>query len=52
MNSTKDVLDRRALGLVAPAAEARPGAVFVEAGFSRSPRATETPLNLNLEARP
>jgi hypothetical protein len=40
------------LGLGAQAGEARLQAVFEEAGFSRFRRATETPLNLILEARP
>jgi 2-polyprenyl-3-methyl-5-hydroxy-6-metoxy-1,4-benzoquinol methylase len=40
------------LGLGAQAGEARLRAVFEEAGFSRFRRATETPLNLILEARP
>jgi 2-polyprenyl-3-methyl-5-hydroxy-6-metoxy-1,4-benzoquinol methylase len=40
------------LGLGAQAGEARLRAVFDEAGFSRFRRATETPLNLILEARP
>jgi SAM-dependent methyltransferase len=39
------------LGLGAQAGEARLRAVFEEAGFSRFRRATETPLNLILEAR-
>jgi hypothetical protein len=40
------------LGLGAQAGEAQLRAVFEEAGFSRFRRATETPLNLVLEARP
>jgi trans-aconitate methyltransferase len=40
------------LGLGAQAGEARLRAVFEEAGFSSFRRATETPLNLILEARP
>jgi SAM-dependent methyltransferase len=40
------------LGLGAQAGEARLRAVFEEAGFSRFRRATETPLNLILEAQP
>jgi SAM-dependent methyltransferase len=40
------------LGLGAQAGEARLRAVFEEAGFSRFRKATETPLNLILEARP
>jgi SAM-dependent methyltransferase len=40
------------LGLGAQAGEAKLRAVFEEAGFSRFRRATETPLNLILEARP
>jgi 2-polyprenyl-3-methyl-5-hydroxy-6-metoxy-1,4-benzoquinol methylase len=40
------------LGLGAQAGEERLRAVFEEAGFSRFRRATETPLNLILEARP
>jgi SAM-dependent methyltransferase len=40
------------LGLGAQAGEARLRALFEEAGFSRFRRATETPLNLILEARP
>jgi 2-polyprenyl-3-methyl-5-hydroxy-6-metoxy-1,4-benzoquinol methylase len=40
------------LGLGAQAGEARLRAVFEEAGFSRFRRATETPMNLILEARP
>jgi 2-polyprenyl-3-methyl-5-hydroxy-6-metoxy-1,4-benzoquinol methylase len=40
------------LGLGAQAGEARLRAVFEEAGFSRFRRASETPLNLILEARP
>jgi SAM-dependent methyltransferase len=40
------------LGLGAQAGEARLKVVFEEAGFSRFRRATETPLNLILEARP
>jgi SAM-dependent methyltransferase len=40
------------LGLGAQAGEARLRAVFEEAGFSHFRRATETPLNLILEARP
>ncbi len=40
------------LGLGAQAGEARLREVFEEAGFSRFRRATETPLNLILEARP
>ena len=40
------------LGLGAQAGEAKLAAVFEEAGFSRFRRATETPLNLILEARP
>jgi SAM-dependent methyltransferase len=40
------------LGLGAQAGEARLRAIFEEAGFSRFRRATETPLNLILEARP
>ena len=39
------------LGLGAQAGEARLRAVFEEAGFSHFRRATETPLNLILEAR-
>jgi hypothetical protein len=41
-----------ALGLGAQAGEARLRAVFEEAGFTRFRRATETPINLILEARP
>jgi SAM-dependent methyltransferase len=40
------------LGLGAQAGEARLREVFEEAGFSRFRKATETPLNLILEARP
>jgi 2-polyprenyl-3-methyl-5-hydroxy-6-metoxy-1,4-benzoquinol methylase len=40
------------LGLGAQAGEAKLRAVFEEAGFSRFRKATETPLNLILEARP
>lgn len=40
------------LGLGAQAGEARLRAVFQEAGFSRFRRATETPMNMVLEARP
>jgi SAM-dependent methyltransferase len=40
------------LGLGNQAGEARLRAVFEEAGYSRFRRATETPLNLILEARP
>jgi SAM-dependent methyltransferase len=40
------------LGLGSQAGEARLRAIFEEAGFSRFRRATETPLNLILEARP
>jgi 2-polyprenyl-3-methyl-5-hydroxy-6-metoxy-1,4-benzoquinol methylase len=40
------------LGLGAQAGEARLRAVFEDAGFSHFRRATETPLNLILEARP
>jgi SAM-dependent methyltransferase len=40
------------LGLGAQAGEARLGEVFKEAGFTRFRRATETPFNLILEARP
>ena len=40
------------LGLGAQAGEARLRAVFEDAGFSRFRRASETPLNLILEARP
>jgi SAM-dependent methyltransferase len=40
------------LGLGAQAGEARLRAVFEEAGFSRFRRATETPLNMVLEAKP
>ena len=40
------------LGLGAQAGEARLGEVAEEAGFSRFRRATETPFNLVLEARP
>jgi 2-polyprenyl-3-methyl-5-hydroxy-6-metoxy-1,4-benzoquinol methylase len=40
------------LGLGAQAGEARLGAVAREGGFSRFRRATETPFNLVLEARP
>ena len=40
------------LGLGAQAGEAKLRAVFEEAGFSRFRRATETPMNLILEARP
>ncbi len=40
------------LGLGAQAGEARLRAVFEEAGFTRFRRATETPFNLILEARP
>src|SRR5262249_3305198 len=40
------------LGLGAQAGEAKLRAVFEEAGFSRFRRATETPLNLVLEAKP
>jgi hypothetical protein len=39
------------LGLGAQAGEARLRAVFEEAGFSHFRKATETPLNLILEAR-
>jgi SAM-dependent methyltransferase len=40
------------LGLGAQAGEARLGAVMSEAGFGHFRRATETPFNLVLEARP
>ncbi len=40
------------LGLGAQAGEARLRAVATEAGFSRFRRATETPFNIVLEARP
>ncbi|MDP8961131.1 MAG: methyltransferase domain-containing protein [Actinomycetota bacterium] len=40
------------LGLGAQAGEKRLGAVFEKAGFRRFRRATETPFNLVLEARP
>ena len=40
------------LGLGAQAGQARLRAVFEEAGFSRFRRATETPFNLVLEAKP
>jgi hypothetical protein len=40
------------LGLGAQAGEQRLGEVAKEAGFSRFRRATETPFNLVLEARP
>jgi len=40
------------LGLGAQAGEARLRAVAEEAGFTRFRRATETPFNLVLEARP
>ncbi|MDQ3841558.1 MAG: SAM-dependent methyltransferase, partial [Actinomycetota bacterium] len=40
------------LGLGAQAGEARLGQVISEAGFSHFRRATETPFNLVLEARP
>ena len=40
------------LALGAQAGEARLGRVFAEAGFTRFRRATETPFNLILEARP
>ena len=40
------------LGLGAQAGERRLGAVLHEAGFSRVRRATQTPFNLILEARP
>jgi hypothetical protein len=40
------------LGLGAQAGEARLRDVFTEAGFTSLRRATETPLNLILEARP
>src|SRR5580765_3383684 len=40
------------LGLGAQAGEAKLRAVFEEAGYTRFRRATETPLNLILEARP
>lgn len=40
------------LGLGAQAGEARLGEVFAEAGFGRFRRATETPFNMVLEARP
>jgi hypothetical protein len=40
------------LGLGAQAGEARLKSVFEEAGFSSFRRATETPLNLILEAKP
>jgi hypothetical protein len=40
------------LGLGAQAGEARLHDVFEQAGFSRFRRATETPMNLILEARP
>jgi SAM-dependent methyltransferase len=40
------------LGLGAQAGEARLGKVAAEAGFTRFRRATETPFNLVLEARP
>jgi SAM-dependent methyltransferase len=40
------------LGLGAQAGEARLSEVFREAGFTRFRRATETPFNLVLEARP
>ena len=41
-----------ALGLGNQAGEARLRAVFEEAGYSQFRRATETPLNMILEARP
>ena len=41
-----------ALGLGAQAGQARLAAVAEEAGFGRFRRATETPFNLILEARP
>lgn len=40
------------LGLGAQAGEERIGKLFAEAGFSRFRRATETPFNIVLEARP
>ena len=40
------------LGLGAQAGEPRLGAVLREAGFTRVRRATQTPFNLILEARP
>jgi hypothetical protein len=40
------------LGLGAQAGQRRLGAVLREAGFSRVRRATQTPFNLILEARP
>ena len=40
------------LGLGAQASEARLRNVVTEAGFTRFRRATETPFNLVLEARP
>jgi hypothetical protein len=40
------------LGLGAQAGERRLAAVLAEAGFSRVRRATQTPFNLILEARP
>ena len=43
---------RVGLGLGAQAGEARLRAVFEEAGFNRFRKASETPLNLILEARP
>jgi len=50
---TPNSLDQEvALGLGAQAGEARLRAVAEEAGFSRFRRATETPFNLVLEARP
>ncbi len=50
---TPNSLDQEvALGLGAQAGEARLRAVAQEAGFSRFRRATETPFNLVLEARP
>ncbi len=50
---TPNSLDQEvALGLGAQAGEARLRAVAEEAGFSRFRRATETPFNLILEARP
>jgi hypothetical protein len=40
------------LGLGAQAGEARLREVFEQAGFTRFRRATETPMNLIIEARP
>lgn len=45
-------LARKGPGLGAQAGEARLGAIMHEAGFSGFRRATETPFNLVLEARP